>query len=1027
MKRKFLSLAALLLALFSLPYGGIIPAFADSAPADTVQSRKTPIMGWASWNAYRTDISEEIILSQGKKLVELGLAELGYTFLNVDDGWQDGRGSDGYVRVNTEKFPNGMKYIADTAHKMGLQAGIYTDAGASTCGWESDKQTSNDDVGLYGHDEGDLRRYFIDWGYDFIKVDWCGGRQLGLSQKDRYTAIGDVVKRIERETGKDKIYNVCCWAFPGEWVVDVADSWRTGGDIYNNFPAVLAQLDNIKSLAGYNGPGHVNDLDMMQVGNHLSYEEDKSHFSMWCMMSTPLMLGMDLNSISEETLSIISNAEVIALDQDPACIQATVAKTIGQVEIWTKDLGYAGSGRKAIAILNRGSKESRITVPFDSIGLDGVEAVRDLWSHTDISVNGSYTVTVPAHGTVLLTAEGKNVALTPDDTLFKDDGSVVTAAMSAQSKPSKMDLSALGDYDWKYFGGEGDAKKDGAGEITLRGDGIGGGYDNAACAYSWSDGETTQRAVSKKSGQGAYGVGSYFLLTTPCDQNERTLRVPVGSYSADMTVELIVGGKRVKSITVKGAGDTKKDQLITCTYHSDIPTTAVLYWYVTKDLGNSESVNAEAAALSITVSTDTLSREQTEVGADGVSVTAYAAAVSDAACVFAMKDRGGILRELQVVPVAAGKPGKVGCVFHPDAGFSGTVEVYLWRALVPCCEPLSLAFNAAQSADYSVGPITAKALLAEGAVLLDVRTAEEYEAGHPDGALHMEYTALAENASDILPDKGTPVIVYCSAAKRSAQAVTTLLSLGYGSVYNLGSIGNFYAEPMITFGADCCPVITAGDRLTVNFTASRYDTPEIYISAGKDSTLADAIPLTDFTVPAVSDYYLTLKAYLTFRGVCYAQCEKEFLYWSEDTALAFATDLEWSTATTGWGEIGRDHSVDDHPLRLAGKSFSRGIGTHCDSTITMKIPKGATKFLAVGGCDEEMSGDWTMMLFVYADGKMLDHSSLIKCGQSYIFDVDLPADAVELKLYAYMGTYGDNTCDHADWAVAAFFGETRRN
>lgn len=1026
--KKMIRLLALLLALAMLPIGSCFSASAEEEKPSTVESRKTPIMGWASWNAYRTDISEEIILSQGRKLVELGLADLGYTYLNVDDGWQNGRGSDGYVQINTEKFPHGMKYIADTAHSWGLSAGIYTDAGASTCGWESDKQTANDDVGLYGHDESDLRRYFIDWGFDFIKVDWCGGRQLSLSQKTRYTTIGNIVKQIEQEIGKDKIFNVCCWQFPGEWVVDVADSWRTGGDIFNNFPAVLGQLDNIKSLAKYNGPGHVNDLDMMQVGNHLTYEEDKSHFSMWCMMSTPLMLGMDLNSISEETLSIISNAEVIALDQDPACIQATVAQTLGQVEIWTKDLGSAGSGRKAIAILNRGGTSSKVTVNFEKIGLSGVEAIRDLWSHTDISVNGSYTVTVPSHGTVLLTAEGKDVTADPTvRDLYVDDGSVVTAAIASANKPTGMNLTNLGSYDWKYFGGNGDEKKNGPGEISLVGDGIGGGYGNAACSYYWTDGASALRATGQKSGIGAYGVGSYFLLTTPCDQNERTLRVPVGSYSADMKIELIVGGKLIDTISVTGASATKRDRIITCTYKSDIPTTAMLYWYVTKDLGDSESVNAEAAALSINVTKDQLYGEKIEVDASGVTAAAYVAAKSDADCIFAMKDSNGILQELQVVPAAAAKAGRLSCTFHPGGAFVGTVEAYLWRDLVPCGQPLSQSFNAAQSADYSIGPITAKSLLAEGAVLLDVRSPEEYAAGHLDGALNMEYTALLTGAETLLPDKNTKIITYCSAAKRSAQAVTTLLGLGYTAVYNLGSMRNFEADPMITFGAECCRVITAGEKVEVNFTASRYDSPEVFVSAGKQSTLADALPLADFTVPAVTDYYLTLKAYLVYEGVCYAEYEKEFIYWSEDTALTFATDLDWSTATAGWGTIGRDKSIDGHTLRLSGKQFSRGIGTHCDSTIVMDIPTGATKFLAVGGCDEEMSGDWTMMLFVYVDGEMVDHSSLIKCGQSYVFDVDLPANASELKLYAYMGTYGDNTCDHADWAVSAFFGETTAN
>lgn len=314
--RTFISIICMIAVLVPSVLSCCVFTYAD----DEVESRKTPIMGWASWNAYRTDITEESILSQAKKLQELGLQELGYVFVNVDDGWQNGRGEDGLVNINTERFPSGMKALADTLHDMGFYAGIYTDAGASTCGWESDNEKNNDDVGLYGHDEEDLRRYLIEWGYDFIKVDWCGGRRQNLSKQQRYTTIGNIVKEIEKETGDDKIYNVCCWSFPGEWVTDVADSWRTGGDIFNNFGAVLEQLDNIKSLAKYNTPGHVNDLDMMQVGNGMTYEEDKSHFSMWCMMSTPLMLGMDLNSISDETLSIISNAELIAINQDPACI-----------------------------------------------------------------------------------------------------------------------------------------------------------------------------------------------------------------------------------------------------------------------------------------------------------------------------------------------------------------------------------------------------------------------------------------------------------------------------------------------------------------------------------------------------------------------------------------------------------------------------------------------------------------------------------------------------------------------------------
>ena len=257
--------------------------------------RKTPIMGWASWNAYHPRISEEIILSQAEKLVEYGLDDLGYVYVNVDDGWQNGRGKDGYVVTHAKRFPSGMKALSTKIHSMGLKAGIYSDAGANTCAALYSGEGQNTKVGLYGYEKKDLERYLIDWDYDFIKVDWCGGSELKLSQKTAYTKIGNIVKDIEKKTGKDKIYNVCSWAFPGEWVVNVADSWRTGADITNTYESVIYQVNKIRDLAKYNGPGHINDLDMLQVGNGMSYEEDKTHFAMWCMMSTPLMLGMDLN------------------------------------------------------------------------------------------------------------------------------------------------------------------------------------------------------------------------------------------------------------------------------------------------------------------------------------------------------------------------------------------------------------------------------------------------------------------------------------------------------------------------------------------------------------------------------------------------------------------------------------------------------------------------------------------------------------------------------------------------------------
>ena len=179
--------------------------------------------------------------------------------------------------------------------------------------------------------------------------------------------------------------------------------------------------------------------------------------------------------------------------------------------------------------------------------------------------------------------------------------------------------------------------------------------------------------------------------------------------------------------------------------------------------------------------------------------------------------------------------------------------------------------------------------------------------------------------------------------------------------------------------------------------------------------------LKEFKVPEYDGYYMILKAYLVYEGVCYAEVAEEFIFWSEETVDAFATDLEWKSATIGWGSIRKDKSVGGNTLRLAGKKFDHGIGTHANSEIVMDIPEGAKKFLAVAGCDLEMSGMNTMMFFVYVDGELIDSSSLIKIGQHYVFDIDIPEGAKEIKLFAYEGTYGGNTNDHADWTVAAFF------
>ncbi|MDO5336892.1 MAG: rhodanese-like domain-containing protein [Eubacteriales bacterium] len=366
--------------------------------------RKTPLMGWASWNCFRTHINEELIKKQMDALVDTGLADCGYIYANIDDGFFGGRASDGRLMIHKERFPNGIKVLADYAHEIGLKAGIYSDAGDKTCGFYYDNEGGNGlDVGLYGHEEQDLNMYLDEFGFDFIKVDWCGGVRLGLDEEEQYSKIGRIVDEIRHRTNRCLVYNICRWQFPGPWAAQVADSWRTGADIAPDFASVLHQIDNIKPLARYCSPGHVNDLDMMQIGNGLSLEEEKTHFSMWCMMSTPLMLGCDLTQMRRETLEIVKNRELIAINQDEACLQAYPIKEFraedGTLlgEIWIKDLGQKTSNKKAIAFLNRSKEPLQMKISWKEAGLAGkIKSVRNLWRHEECPCAEEIVLTVAA-------------------------------------------------------------------------------------------------------------------------------------------------------------------------------------------------------------------------------------------------------------------------------------------------------------------------------------------------------------------------------------------------------------------------------------------------------------------------------------------------------------------------------------------------------------------------------------------------------------------------------------------------------
>lgn len=353
-------------------------------------------MGWSSWNTFSVNISEKLIKGQADAMVSQGLKDVGYDHINIDDGFQYGRLANGKVRIHPERFPNGIKVVADYIHSKGLKAGIYSDAGDCTCGSISNGDTRNTNVGFYDHDQIDAEYYFGECGYDFIKVDYCGGSHLALDEQERYTAISNALRAVNPE-GE---LNICRWAYPGDWAHDVSVSWRTTGDIYDGWASVRGILDENLYMNAYCYGGTYNDMDMLEVGRSMTAEEDRTHFGMWCIMSSPLLIGCNLATIRPDALALLKNTELIALNQDSLALQAHVVQHTGETYVLVKDIEQRYGTTRAVALYNPSDKEQFMAVSFDELDLGGNVQVRDLFEHQDLGTMTSHlAVRVPAHGT----------------------------------------------------------------------------------------------------------------------------------------------------------------------------------------------------------------------------------------------------------------------------------------------------------------------------------------------------------------------------------------------------------------------------------------------------------------------------------------------------------------------------------------------------------------------------------------------------------------------------------------------------
>jgi alpha-galactosidase len=391
----------------------------------------TPPMGWNNFNHFVDAFTHTTFEQAADAMVSSGLKALGYEYINIDDSWdKTARDANGNLVVDPAKFPNGIKALADYVHARGLKLGIYADRGVMTC---------SKFPGSYGHEAQDAA-LFASWDVDFVKVDNCYPNTGTVASLDRVAQLGGTVDGITpsaryqaaqqkdytawasgiKAAGRPILFSICAWWFY-DWEPTTGNMFRTTKDTKANWTSFLATLDGnggdksrytdanfaAPGISQYAGPGHWNDPDMLEVGNTgLTDTEQRAQFSLWSIMAAPLILGNDLTNMSATTLAMLSNPEVIAVDQDPLGKQGTPISQSTTLEVWSKPL--SGTNTYAVALFNRTAAAAPIAVTWSSLKLTGSASVRDLWAKTDLGVMATqYSVSVPSHGVVLLRVVGQ--------------------------------------------------------------------------------------------------------------------------------------------------------------------------------------------------------------------------------------------------------------------------------------------------------------------------------------------------------------------------------------------------------------------------------------------------------------------------------------------------------------------------------------------------------------------------------------------------------------------------------------------
>ena len=409
----------------------------------------TPPLGWNSWNVFHENINEKQIQEIADAMVNSGLKDAGYIYLNLDDNWMDTkRDAQGNLQNNPKTFPSGMKAIADYVHSKGLKFGLYGDRGKRTChhynsNWQSES-------GSNGHEEQDAKK-LAEWGVDYWKYDNCDS-DPNTQEKD-YTAMSKAL----RNSGRDIVFSICMWEYK-DWMPKIANLWRTTFDIGPEwistswYRGVYEIIDANNKYWQIAKPGHWNDPDMLEVGNRgLSYEEQRSQMTMWSIMAAPIMISSDVRSMSNETKELYLNKDMIAINQDSLGVQGHRISDVNGKQVWTKPLK---NGDIAVALLNNNSSTQTVECNFADLGVEGEVEVRDAWKKKDLGPLSHVSIELPAHGSALLRLVVKPVPRG----LFKGEAFAIPGKIEMED----FDINGLGQGNTTY--NENDTEDHGAGE-----------------------------------------------------------------------------------------------------------------------------------------------------------------------------------------------------------------------------------------------------------------------------------------------------------------------------------------------------------------------------------------------------------------------------------------------------------------------------------------------------------------------------------------------------------------------------------